>query len=184
MDKQQTFTPGTGGFLRPEEVLAQLDIYEGMKVADFGCGSGYFTILLAKKVGEKGEVWAIDVLESALNTVKSKAKAENLENIKFIRANLEVVGSSKILNDSQDVVLLANVLFQSNKKDKILEEAKRILKENGDLVVIDWIPEKMKTEQVFKLSKEEMKELVEKSGFKFSKEFYAGGFHYGLLFKK
>lgn len=184
MAEQQIFVPGTGGFLRPEDVLAQLDIYEGMKIADFGCGSGYFTIILAKRVGEKGTVSAVDVLESALNIVESKAKSEDIKNIKLIRANLEVVGSSKIENESQDMVLLANILFQSNKKEKILEEAKRVLKEGGDLVVIDWIPEKMKSEQVFKLSKEEMKSLVEKMGFKFNKEFYAGGFHYGLLFKK
>lgn len=184
MNEEQTFPVGSGGFLRPEEVLAQLDVFEGMKVSDFGCGSGYFTILLAKRVGEKGEVIGVDVLESALQTVEAKAKTEGLNNVKLIRANLEVVGSTKIQDNSQDMVLLANILFQSTKKEKILEEAKRILKDNGDLVVIDWIPEKMKTEQVFKLPKEEMKKLIEGVGFKFIKEFYAGGFHYGLLFKK
>lgn len=191
MDIQQTPGIGTGGFLRPENVLAQLDIRKGMKIADFGSGSGYFTILLAQQVGgeeedeeKKGEVIAVDVLESALTSTEAKAKDSNLSNIKFIRANLEVVGSTKIEENSQDMVFLANILFQSNKKEKILEEAKRVLKEGGSLVVIDWFPEKLKSESLYKLSKEEMKKLVELQGFKFDREFNAGNFHYGLLFKK
>jgi len=183
-NEQQTSFSAAKGFLKPDEVVAQLDIFEGMKIADFGSGTGFFAILFAQKVGEKGEITAIDVLSSAIESLASRAKDLGITNIKLVRANLEVPNASSLENDSQDMVFMANILFQSNKKDLILDEAKRILKNGGDLVVIEWIPEKIKTEGLYKISKEEMKQLAESKGFKFIREFYTGGFHYGLLFKK
>ena len=95
----------------PEKILADIGIFEeGSTVADFGCGAGYFAVPLAKMVREKGKVYAIDVLTSAIEIVSGKAKAEGLHNLKTIRANLEVVGSSKIEDSSVDSVLLANIL--------------------------------------------------------------------------
>ena len=52
-----------------------------MTFADIGCGDGFFSILAAKKVGEKGKVYAVDSDASAIEKLKKKAKAEGLENI-------------------------------------------------------------------------------------------------------
>jgi ubiquinone/menaquinone biosynthesis C-methylase UbiE len=157
-----------------------------MKVADFGSGAGYFTILLAKMVGESGIVTAIDVLDSALETLRAKAKAEGLKNIEIIRSNLETPGGSGLNSDSQDMVLLANTLFQNINKAVIINEAKRVLKPNGTLVVIDW----RKGTNGFgppddlRLDPEETKDLVISSGFQFSGDIDAGTFHFGMMFRK
>ncbi len=121
-----------------QRVVDGLGISEGMRIADFGCGSGMFTIALAKKTGKDGRVLALDVQEPPLETVREKAKSEGLANIDTIRSNLEVVGGSSIPNGSQDMVLMANILFQSTKKAEILKEAHRVLKEGGILVMIEW----------------------------------------------
>src|SRR3989338_11617840 len=117
---------GTGGFIDPETITDSFGVEEGMKIADFGCGSGYFTTALARRTGLDGRVYALDIQESALDHVRSKARANNIENIEFIRTNLEIFGGSGLPNESQDIVLLANVLFQSNKNDDIIKEAKRV----------------------------------------------------------
>jgi ubiquinone/menaquinone biosynthesis C-methylase UbiE len=61
-------------FIKPKEIIDLLTqnffIKQGDKVAEFGCGGGYFTILLAEKVGPNGKVYAIDILEDAINETK------------------------------------------------------------------------------------------------------------------
>lgn len=167
-------------------MIGSFGLKEGMSVSEFGSGSGYFSILIAQYVGPTGKVYALDVLESALDSVRSKAKAEQLTNIETIHTNLEVVGSSGLPDESQDVVLIANVLFQSTKKVDIINEARRVLKPAGTLVVIDWAkgtngfgpPDHLRTDDVA------MQALVTGVGFVFQRALPAGKFHYGLLFKK
>lgn len=178
--------PGSGGFANPETIIANLNVQAGFKVADFGCGSGYFTILLAKAVGENGLVTAIDVLETALGTVKSKAQAEGLFNISYIRANLEVTGGSKLDDNSQDMVLLANILFQSQQKEDIVKESGRVLKPQGELVVIDWLPDSAfgPAEAGWKLGPDQAKALVTPLGFEFRRDLAVSDKHWGIVFKK
>jgi len=177
---------GTGGFLNPDKIVSEFGIKEGMIIADFGSGAGYFTILLAQRVGTGGKVFALDIQESALDNVRVRAKAAGLENVETIRSNLEVLGSSGLADNSQDIVLLANILFQSEQKGDIVKEAKRVLKEGGSLVVIDWKmgaggfgpPDNLRTDEIA------MRSLVMGEGLALEKEIDAGQFHYGMIFKK
>lgn len=173
-------------FIHPKEILSFLNLREGMKVADFGCGAGFFTILMAKAVGADGEVFAIDVQKSSLETISVKARTEGAANIKNVWADLEVFGSTKIAADSLDLVLLSNVLFQSNKKEDILKEARRILALEGKLVVIDWKPESLEVgpKDGYRIHKDSLIKIVEGLEFKLEKEFNAGDYHYGLIFTK
>ncbi len=175
--------PGTGGFMRPDDVLRNLEIKKGMEIADFGCGAGYFTILLAKLTGKEGTVYAIDVLTSALDSVRGKAKFASLFNIETIRGNLEKAKGSSLKDASSDVVILANVLFQSPDKPAILKEAKRVLKSSGKAVVIEWKEDaSFGPETRYRIGKEALKSMAKEAGFVLEKEFPAGSSHYGLVF--
>jgi len=175
---------GTGGFLNPELILQQLDLKPNMQVADFGCGHGYFAIPLAKIVTQ-GRVYAVDVLKEALEAVRSKAELEHINNIQTIRANLEILGSSKLPDKSIDLVLLANILFQSQKKEEIIKEAYRVLKDEGRLVIIDWYAEAaLAPKEGWLVAPSEIKTLTKKLGFELIREFDVDNQHYGLIFKK
>jgi len=177
---------GTGGFMNPDKIVSEFGIKEGMMIADFGSGAGYFTILLAKRVGVDGKVFALDIQESALDNVRVKAKAVGLENVETIRSNLEVLSGSGLADGSQDMVLLANILFQSEQKPEIIKEAIRVLKNSGFLVVIDWKraaggfgpPDNLRTDEIA------MRSLVLGEGLVFENNIDAGQFHYGMKFKK
>jgi len=181
-----TQSPTIGGFSHPEVTVQHLHISEGAHVADFGSGSGYFTLLIAPIVGDKGVVTALDVQKTALDVVTTKAKDAGIANIKTVRCNLEKAGSSTLPDSSQDMVLLANILFQSQQKEAIVAEARRVTKPEGEVVMIDWLPESPFGPQDggWKLSKEEGRQLAERHGLTFQKEFSASINHWGMLFKK
>src|SRR3989339_920324 len=97
-----------GGLFSPEKILDQIEIREQMVAADFGCGHGFFSIPLAKRV-PKGKVYALDVVKEALEAVQSRAELEKIDNIEIIQVNLENSGGSKLKDDSIDIVLLRNI---------------------------------------------------------------------------
>lgn len=175
---------GSGGFMNPDTIVDNLNIKSGSVVADFGCGAGYFSIPLAKKVSNGGKVYAIDVLKDPLEAVLSKAKLYGLRNIEIIRANVETAGGTKLNDRSVDVVILANILFQCNDYNSVLSEAKRVLKDSGEIVIIDWIPEKIKMGPKFEhcLTENDVKKLAIRNSFKFAREINAGDRHYGMVF--
>src|SRR4030042_6567721 len=99
-------------FFKPEEILKQINLAEGAKVADFGAGTGYIATLLAKTVGPEGKVYAVDIQKVVLEALKSRAKMANLLNMETVWGNLEVVGGSSLENSSGDFVFLINIFFQ------------------------------------------------------------------------
>lgn len=176
---------GTGGFLNPEETIKQLNITKGMYVADFGCGAGYFVIPVAKIVGEEGKTYALDILDSALESVRSRARIEGLFNIVTKRCNLETLMGSQIDNDSIDLVLLSNILFQSDNKDGIIKEAIRILNKGGRLAIIDWLPGQfLGPSKELIVPIENVRKMAEDSGVKFNKNIQIDSYHWGMIFIK
>ncbi len=174
------------GFLNPGAVVGEFGITPGMRIADFGCGAGHIGILVAQQVGKDGFVTALDIMEDKLESMKARAKAAGLENIETKRANLEVLGNTGLGDGTQDLVLLINILFQSNKKSDILKEAKRVLKDGGQAILVDWKkggggfgpPDGLRTDV------SPMQALFTAEGFTLVRQFNAGQFHYGLVFQK
>ena len=76
-------------FLKPEMVVDLLDIRPGEKIADFGCGAGFFTVLLGQRVGSAGMVYGLDVRQEALDATKAKARTAQVQNVQTVRADLE-----------------------------------------------------------------------------------------------
>ena len=172
----------TGGFLDPEAILKQLDIRDNMQAADFGCGHGYFSIPLAK-MANQGKIYILDVQKSALEAVKSQAELDKVDNIKAIHCNLETLNCSKLPDNSMDLVVLANILFQTEKKREIIKEAKRVLKKQGQMILIDWIPDSsLAPKKGWTISKEEARKIVEDEKMVFDKELKIDKQHYGIVF--
>ena len=170
-------------FLNPEEILEQLDIKPNMIIADFGCGSGGFTIPLAREV-EDGLVHGLDVQEQPLSALKSRFLLENLNNIKITKCDLEAPKGSKLSPESVDMVFIPNVLFQAENRSAIIIEAYRVLKRKGRLIIIDWIGKNIQAELGGEISKDEAIRLAKDQGFKFQKDFKAGEYHFGVIFVK
>lgn len=174
---------GSGGFINQDEIIQQLGIKNGMTIADLGCGAGYFTIPMARIMNNTGKVYAVDVLTAPLESVMSQAKLYGILNVERIRANVEVVGSTGIGEQSCDLVVLANILFQCQDRDSLFEEAKRILVPGGRIVIIDWIPNNAALGPKFEhcIPEDEAKRIAMRNGLKVVQGIKAGSTHYGFI---
>ncbi len=171
-------------FSDPDSVIKQSYVAEGMTVADFGAGVGFYALALAKKVGEYGRVFAIDVLSDHLRKLVNEAARQGLHNIEVIQSDLETDKGSGLLTASVDRIIIANTLFQTDNPRKLVIEAKRVLKHDGKVAVIDWAESFNQigphTDHV--VTKDESRKYFEDEGFKLESFIDAGSHHYGLLY--
>ncbi len=172
-------------FLNPGELLRTLDIPPGSEVADFGCGAGYFTIPLARLVGEHGTVHAIDVRGEPLEALVGRAKLEGIYAIQTRRADLEAPRGSGLADASQDLVLLANILFQVRDRAAVVREAHRVLKPGGRFVAIEWHAEApLARSSASPATQTDVRSLAETVGFTSEHTVEAGAYHFALVFRK
>lgn len=179
-------TPVALTFADPASIVNQLQIELGSTVADFGCGSGFFSFEFAKRVGSEGKVYAFDILPSALEAVTSGAKNLNLTNIFPKRVNLEKENGSGLLSESIDWLVIKDILFQNKGKQIILGEVARVLKSGGHAVIMEWDPKEslVGPEKELRISPEQLKKLVESARLVVERELNVGGFHYAFLIRK
>ncbi len=173
-------------FADPQKIIDNLKIKTGSKIADFGSGSGFFTIPLARKVGEKGVIYALDVLPSALESIESQSHTFGLENIIIKRVDLTKEKGSGLSNESVDWVILKDVLFQNQEKKQMLKEAFRILKKGGSVLIMEWNENNfaMGPDIKKRVSVEELSKILIEQGFSVSEPEEAGNFHYILIATK
>jgi len=169
-------------FINPIEILDQLDLRSSMIAADFGCGSGGWTIPLGR-ILDKGRVYAVDIQEDVLSSMLGKAKLFSVFNIKKVIADVEV-GVPEIKDYSCDIVLLTDLLFQVEDKQAVFREANRALKPEAKLLIVDWNPGSRFGPKEGRISKEEAKDLAMNNGFRFQAEIPGGDYHYCLVFVK
>ncbi|MDD5341962.1 MAG: class I SAM-dependent methyltransferase [Patescibacteria group bacterium] len=177
--------PGGNELLDPMKLIQKAGISFRMSVADLGCGSsGVFVLQSAKAVGEKGVVYAVDILKSVLASVISKARMQGINNVRTVWSNLEIYGATKIPTGGLDRALLINTLFQTKKHKEMMQEAKRMLKREGMLLVVEWKPQGAPFGPLEKdrVPAEKIKAIASDLGLQLLETFEAGPYHYGLLF--
>jgi ubiquinone/menaquinone biosynthesis C-methylase UbiE len=113
--------------------LESAGIKEGDHVLDFGCGPGAFTFAASKIVGASGIVYALDNHHLSIESVNKKAEKRGISNINTIYTNQ---GETDLTDKSIDYVLLIGVLHIIRNPAKILEEIKRVMKDEGRLLLV------------------------------------------------
>jgi len=181
-----TKIPGGKELIDAEKLLKGIGIKPGMKIADLGCGlRGYFALHAARLVGSHGLVYGVDVLRSALKGVQSSARLLGITNVKTVWSDLEVFKGTRIPEESLDLALLINVLFQVRKREEVIKEAKRLIKKGGKILIVDWGKDSsFGPKKEDRVSPEEIKEIAKKLQLELEREFSAGPYHFALLFVK
>ena len=117
----------------PDKILGGY-IEPGQTVLDLGCGSGTFTIAMAKMVGESGRVIAVDLQDEMLQMVKQKAVKEGLDSrITTHKSAPDGIGVS----DKVDFALAFYMIHEVPDADAFLMEVARLLKPSGKLLIAE-----------------------------------------------
>lgn len=171
-------------FTDPLKILSSFGLGTNMIVADLGAGTGFYSIACAQ-IARDGKVYAIEVQKDFLETIRSKAKEANVTNIECLWGDVEKVGGTKLADSICDVVLISNVLCYAEDKENLLKEAKRILKPNARVLLIELEEDSVIISKKHNLciSKEKAKELFQKNGFISEKIIDVGAHHYGMIFR-
>ena len=121
----------------PDKLIKRSGIKKDMTVLEIGCGSGAYTTSVAREIGDKGIVYALDIQPKMLQQLQNKlGKNENkdIHNIKLI------LGSAYELpfeDHSIDLIYMIAVLQEIPDKLKALKEVKRVLKPKGILAITE-----------------------------------------------
>jgi predicted methyltransferase len=114
-------------------VFDALGVKPGHRVADIGCGFGYFTFRLAARVGAEGRVYAVDVDQEAINKVRQRKEREKLEQVEPILGE----SNDPRLPDGLDAVLIVDTYHEFRDYDRMMQAVFCALKPGRLLAIID-----------------------------------------------
>ena len=113
---------------RTDKLLKALPIKPGMTVVDLGAGSGYFSFPLAKLVGPKGKILAVDIQKEMLDLIHTRMKKRKVTNIEPI---LGTVSDPKLPEGKVDLILMVDVYHEFSHPYEMVEAMVRSLKVGG-----------------------------------------------------
>jgi ubiquinone/menaquinone biosynthesis C-methylase UbiE len=128
-------SPGREVYDRREAIVQASGAGPGMRVADIGAGTGLFTLLFARAVGQGGQVVAVDISDTFLNNILARARADKLDNVS---TQLSSQTEARLPPGSVNLVFLCDTYHHFEQPAAMLDSIHRALKPGGTLVVIDF----------------------------------------------
>lgn len=127
-------SPGRDERLQINRVMDILGITTGKTVADVGAGSGWFTVRAARRVGDGGTVYAVDINPESIRYVEDRAQKEKLHNVKTI---LGKVDDPLLPAGAVDAVLLLKTYHEIAEPVGLLRNLRTALRPGAKVGIID-----------------------------------------------
>ncbi len=172
-------------FKHRQEIVDALDLEEGMAVADVGAGTGFFSMMIADRVGDEGKVYAVDIAENFIDHIEKRASEEKLTNITPVLCEAR---STKLEPESVDLVFVCDTYHHFEFPYDTLSSIHSALRDGGKLVVVDF--ERVKgvssdwTLNHVRCGKGTVSDEIKDAGFDFVKEVNLMDEQYVLVFQK
>jgi len=145
-------------------------VQPGQTVCDMGCGNGFYTLELARRVGPQGLVYAVDIQPEMLRMLAERAAAEGLDNI---RPMLGTPIDPRLPAAAVDMVLCVDVYHEFSHPEEMLTRIRASLKPRGRLVLAEFRGEDLAVpiKPLHKMTKQQMRAELEPAGFLVAAEF-------------
>lgn len=128
------------GWMSVEKLFELAAVGGGDSVADVGCHEGFLTMHLAQRVGAQGKVYAVDVRNDRLQTLKTNAKERKLKNITTILGDYD---NPKLPSNSLDVIFVIDTYHEISAYKEMLGHLNKSLKSGGKLVLLEKLKKRL-----------------------------------------
>ena len=170
---------------QPDRVMSDLGMKPGTRVADIGCGEGYFTLQLARAVGPQGLVFAVDINTRALAALKKQADQQLLTNVTVVVSEST---DTRLPVESVDVLLISDVLHEVPEMQRLplVQSAVRALRPGGFLYLIDYRKSRDVTFDPYEklIPRDELVKICTDAGLRLDAEFHYLKYQVFLRFQK
>jgi predicted methyltransferase len=122
-------------YARRLDILATSQVQPGMVVADIGAGSGLFTLLFAREVGEGGRVYAVDIAPEFAAGIAARAQAEGVGNVVPVASEQR---STHLVSNSVDLAFVCDTYHHFEYPQAMLASIHQALRPGGRLIIIDF----------------------------------------------
>jgi ubiquinone/menaquinone biosynthesis C-methylase UbiE len=147
----------------PEIVMDSIGVTPGMIIGEAGAGEGFFTIPLAKRVGEDGKIYANDIDEDDLEELSEEAEDEELKNIEIVVGEIE---DPLFPVKDLDMIIMVYVLHHLDEPVAFLDNLKKYFKPGAPLVLIERNTHEERTHAHSFMRREDIFEAMEDSDYK------------------
>lgn len=165
------------------EVIKQLSLKPGMMVGDVGCGNGFYTLKIAKEIGNSGKVYAVDIQQEMLDMLKERAKENDVNNIETILGEYR---KTNLPAETLDLVILVDVYHEFSYPAEMLTSIKDSLKEDGLIALLEYRLEdpEVPIKPLHKMSKIQILKEYKANGFVLSHEYDGLPWQHMMFFQK
>jgi ubiquinone/menaquinone biosynthesis C-methylase UbiE len=151
-------------------LLEALEIKPGQTICDLGCGNGFYTLELARRVGPEGTVYAVDIQPEMLRLLVVRARKEKLFNIRPV---LGTMIDPRLPAGKVDLVFCVDVYHEFSHPEQMLAEIRESLSPTGQIVLAEFRGEDLAVpiKPLHKMTKAQVKRELEPNGFTLVREF-------------
>jgi SAM-dependent methyltransferase len=157
--------PSRAAWQKPGELVRALSIVPGMRIADIGAGTGYFSRLLSVATGESGTVFAVEVEPNLVAHLRDRAEKEDTRNVVPVLASTD---DPRLPVGMIDLALFVDTYHHIDGRARYLETLKRCLTRDGRVAIVEWKPGPLPVgpkEEAHKLPREKLVAELADAGF-------------------
>lgn len=159
----------------PEQLLNMIPLKETDSILDFGAGTGYFSIPVAKRT--TGKVYALDIDAAMLAIIKEKSLKEQLSNIVPVQGSMEELPSPE---GTIDMIIASLILHEIQPLGPLLQQMRNVLKKEGHLICLELEP-KGSSDKGSRITLEGMEREMKEAGFQVTEKYFPSESLYMLV---
>lgn len=163
--------PGREVYDKRHDVVKALNLKPGMNIADIGAGTGFYSLLFAQKVGEIGQVFAVDITDDFILNINRRASEKNLKNIHGV---VSTEKDTLLAPGSVDMAFVCDTYHHFEYPQTMLSSIRHALRSGGELIIIDFKKQpKISSSWVMSHVRTDKKAVIreiEQAGFKLQSE--------------